>query len=553
MVIISAIALAIMISNHAVLPLSLVVQGRDQTTRLQERILYTRRIAIAFVLGLSFVYYRLTGQSDALAAMGLIAFVGVAQFFPALVAALFWPQAGARATFWALMVGFLVWGYTLALPTLSVDANWVQFGPYGFSWLRPQALLGATGYDPVVHATLWSLGLNTAVLILISLTSQQGALEKLQARLFVDAFSATSNLQAQVWQRTTALPDLVALARQILGPARASAILSPAAHSPNRSGNHSRPHSPPAATTDLVTEVEQELAATIGAASAHHLVSRISKGESLSVDDMALILDQTQQALGQAKALETKSKQLEDTAKSLRQALVQVRRLDRFKDSFLSKVSHELRTPMTSLKAFTDVLAHEDLPDDQRAEYFSIVIREINRLTSLLDELLDIRQSSHIIRPEPEQVCDLQTALKAAQDSFRVPVDQGQLHFSVNVGDMQVKAGQARLTQVFINLFSNALKYADQTGDQTRVEVGVTAQRVGDMAQILVQDKGPGFPEELADKVFDLYSRGSEVATRQGTGLGLAITRQILMAMGGNISVEPTQQGAGLRIEIPLV
>lgn len=543
MVIVSSIALSIMMSNHMLVPLIFRVAGERGRALVGKRLLQVRQAAILFVLLFAFIYYRTAGQSDALAAMGLIAFVGVAQFFPAMVLGLFWRQAAERGTFWALLGGLGMWVYTLLLPTLFADSPWVVEGPLGMPILRPQALLGAQDLDPVVHAVLWSLSLNTLLLILISLFARRSPLEQLQERLFVDVYQQNTLAESRVWRRSAAIGDLQILANQVLGRTAAKRLFGQTGGSDSRQ-----------AASTLISSVEQELAASIGAASARTLVSRVSQGESLSVDDMAAILDQTQQAVGYAKQLEEKSTQLETTARSLRQALVQLRRLDRFKDDFLSQISHELRTPMTSLKAFAEILV-EDSKDDgeaalkpaQRGEYLSIIAKESDRLTGLLDELLDVQKTTRATRQDAMRPVSISAAVGDALLTFALPQDQGRLvvRRDPKLDDFKVVASKSRLTQVFINLISNALKY----GQNDQVRITIEAAQVGQEIHLTVADNGPGIPAELRENVFDRFTRTTDADQIAGTGLGLAICRQILMAMGGSIDLAaPAHGGACFKI-----
>ncbi len=548
MVIVASIALSIMVSNHILVPLVFRLAAQEGRAYLGRRLLTVRQGTIVFVLGIAFLYYRTAGQSDALAAMGLIAFVGVAQFFPPLLAAVFWRQAAERGALAALVIGGGLWAYTLLLPTLFPDAPWIEDGPFGLAMLRPQALLGAAGLDPVAHSLLWSLLGNALALALVSAYARRSPLEHLQERLFVDAFQQSVGAESRVWRRSAGLDELQVLAREVLGDASAKRLFAQSQNPP--AGGQQ-------ATSALIYAVEQEMAATFGAATARRLVARVARGESLSMDDMAAILDQTQQALDQARALEEKSDQLQETARSLRQALVQLRRLDRFKDAFLAQVSHELRTPMTSLKAFTQILqAEQDLPPATRAKYLHIIAQEADRLTGLLDELLDVQQSTETTQRDKVARIALDQPLTAALDVFVGDQDAGRLHITLApaLADIHVQATSARLRQVFINLISNALKYAST--EQRPLRVDIRGERRGDQAILWVSDTGPGIDPTFADSLFLRFTRDG-AAQVPGSGLGLAICRQIMLAMNGSIDLATDQGpkdfgGACFELRLPL-
>jgi Na+/proline symporter len=169
MIIVESIALSIMVSNHIVMPLVLrLTQGRG-TVRGQgvsQVLLNSRRFSIAVILGLGFLYFYLTRNSNALAPIGLISFCGVAQFLPSIIAALFWREATLKAATAAVAVGFVVWAWSSFMPSFAgssaLVAQVMVDGPWGISWLKPEALFGIQGIDPLVNVVFWSLFLNTA-------------------------------------------------------------------------------------------------------------------------------------------------------------------------------------------------------------------------------------------------------------------------------------------------------------------------------------------------------------------------------------------------------
>ncbi|PKP84838.1 MAG: sodium:solute symporter, partial [Alphaproteobacteria bacterium HGW-Alphaproteobacteria-2] len=174
MVIVAAIALSTMIANHILMPLWLnaVSRGPTPPDDMRSVALLARRVSIAGVLAMGYVYYYYTGGSAALAAIGLIAFVGVAQVLPSLVGGLFWRGAALNGAAAGILAGFGLWLYTLFLPSfgdsLVMPASVIADGPLGIEWLKPQALFGTGGDDALVHALFWSLGVNTLLFVGIS-------------------------------------------------------------------------------------------------------------------------------------------------------------------------------------------------------------------------------------------------------------------------------------------------------------------------------------------------------------------------------------------------
>ena len=194
MVIVSAIALSTMVSNHIVVPIWLRLRGSAYETSGDVRgvLLVSRRFTIGAILALGFLYFQLTGGSEALASIGLIAFAGLAQIIPPLLAGLFWRGANRAGAGAGLVIGSLIWAYTLFLPSFGgsfiLTQATLENGLWGIEALRPQALFGLRDIDPLVHAVFWSLALNVLALTLVSLLTSPTELERLQTALYVDAF-----------------------------------------------------------------------------------------------------------------------------------------------------------------------------------------------------------------------------------------------------------------------------------------------------------------------------------------------------------------------------
>src|SRR5690606_18554901 len=208
--------------------------------------------------------------SDALASIGLISFCGLIQPLPSLVAGLYWHRATHRGALAGLTAGFLVWGYTLFLPSFEgaflMSTQVIENGPFGLTWLKPYALFGYDAYDPLVHALLWSMAVNVVLLIAGSLIREPTPLTRFQATLFIDIFRRQTERELGVIRRTAKVTELRRIADRILGPAEAVQLF-------NRGGAERTV----VASDELISLVEQRLAANVGAASARSLVSRVVK------------------------------------------------------------------------------------------------------------------------------------------------------------------------------------------------------------------------------------------------------------------------------------
>ncbi len=283
MVIVAAIALSTMVSNHIVMPLFLRLQGASATISgdVRNLVLRARRISIAAVLVLGYAYYALTGGTEALAAIGLISFTGVAQVLPALLGGIFWRGATRVGAAAGLSVGFVIWAYTLFLPSFGpggiLTVEIFDNGLFGLAWLRPHALFGVNDLDPLVHALFWSITLNSFSFFGASLFSFPSPMERLQGAQFVNVFDHSRATWTWTKGRAEA-EDLLMMAQRILGPDDAQALFRDSAQDQGKQGYL------PEITPQFLEELERELSGSVGGATAHAMVSQIVGRSSVSVE-----------------------------------------------------------------------------------------------------------------------------------------------------------------------------------------------------------------------------------------------------------------------------
>jgi two-component system phosphate regulon sensor histidine kinase PhoR len=212
-------------------------------------------------------------------------------------------------------------------------------------------------------------------------------------------------------------------------------------------------------------------------------------------------------------------------------------------NQFLSSVSHELRTPMTSMRMFIEALLDDRLTDAaERNRCLTALQNEIVRLDELVGRLIDLSRVESGRRPyelEPLAVEEIVDAATAAFDAIRLhaPVD---LTTDVEAG-LQVRGDRAALTQVLVNLLSNAWKHGEEP---KQIRIGVRA--AGEREVLLsVTDNGPGIPAEDRQRMFEMFERGKTTLRKgtSGSGLGLAIVNAIVERHRGRIELEPAPGG----------
>ena len=554
MVIVAAIALSTMVSNHIILPIALRLPwvSINASGDVRRWLLASRRVSICLILLLAFVYFRLSGRFNPLASIGLTAFAGAAQLLPCLVGGLFWRQATARGALAGLGVGVLLWAYTLVLPGFRGD--WllssadIADGPFGLHWLRPHALFGLEGVDPLVHAVFWSLTCNTLAFIAVSLTREPRPLEQVQGTLFVDVFRDRAADVSRFVSRSAAVYDLNVLAQRLIGVDEARRLFAD-----GRGDRDLQPHHPIAGDA-LITELERKLAGSVGAASARAMVSQVVTGETISLGELQRLADETERVRDYSHRLEAQSRQLVAQAAELRSVNEQLTRIDSQKDDFLSQISHEVRTPMASIRSFSEILMQApDLGRAQSERYLRIIHDESIRMTRLLDGILDLGALEGGGAPWKLTPTDPEVALdNALRICGGLALASGlRLHSGERAAGARVLADVDRLSQVFINLLSNAIKYNDSAEPLVRVDSALADGHY----EVVIEDNGPGIPQGDRERMFSKFSRGwahTHSAT-QGAGLGLAISWQIMRRLDGTLELLPARgRGARFRVRLRL-
>ncbi len=256
------------------------------------------------------------------------------------------------------------------------------------------------------------------------------------------------------------------------------------------------------------------------------------------------------EALGQANL--TLEENVQERTRNLMEANERLRELDQVKSNFISLVSHELRTPLTAIKGFIVTLYHYDkeIPDEKRRVYLSVLNEETDRLTRLINELLDI---SRIESGRMEfQWCRLSVPEIVGRvfETLSVKASHVRLVLDFPADFPRLVADPDKLEQVLINLVGNALRYAPE---QSCVRVAGRQQKGG--VVIEVKDEGQGIAFAEQEKIFEKFYRLDNETNRKnpGTGLGLSICRALINLHGGKIWVESeAHEGCRFLFTLPL-
>lgn len=297
MVIVASIALSIMVCNDLVVPV--ILRNRENTASGHDDmgtvLLNVRRTSIFAIMALAYFYYRVIGDTLALASIGLISFAAIAQFAPAFFGGMIWRRATARGAIAGVAAGFLTWAYTLLLPSFA-DTRWfprglLESGPLGISLLRPQVLFNLE-FEPLTHGVLWSLLFNVAAYITFSLLSKPQPIERLQANAFVNEDIPSGTPSFRLWRTSILTTDLKATVSRYLGRERTERSFAEFAH-------HRKITLNPDGEADvrLLRFAEHLLASAVGAASSRLILALLLERHSLNARGAMKLLDDASAAI----------------------------------------------------------------------------------------------------------------------------------------------------------------------------------------------------------------------------------------------------------------
>jgi PAS domain S-box-containing protein len=234
-------------------------------------------------------------------------------------------------------------------------------------------------------------------------------------------------------------------------------------------------------------------------------------------------------------------------------ARLQAEEASRLKEEFLATVSHELRTPLNAVVGWSRLLRSGQLDNEGATHAVEVIERNAAAQRQIIEDLLDV---SRIITGKLRintQPVDLLLIIHAAIDAVRPAAEAKEIRISTHIEapDPIVRADSERLQQVLWNLFANAVKFTPSSG-----KVDVYLEQHGSLAEIRIEDSGPGVPAEFLPRIFERFSQADGSSTRKhgGLGLGLAIVRHLVELHGGTVSAANSEEGgAVLTVRLPIL
>jgi signal transduction histidine kinase len=343
---------------------------------------------------------------------------------------------------------------------------------------------------------------------------------------------------------------LLALLSRFLGPERARDAMRTYAQQRGLDALDTLP-----ADGGTVHYVESQLSGAIGSASARVMIASVVEEEPLGIGEVMHIIDEASQVLAYSRHLEQQSRELEAATNELRAANIRLRELDQMKDDFISTVTHELRTPLTSIRAFSEILRDNPALEAARRENFlAIIIRESERLTRLINQVLELAKLESSNTTWQAIQFDMREAIEESISAMSQVLRDAGVRIEARLAHdvPEIVADRDRVMQVMFNLLSNAAKFCP-TGQG---HVAVSLRCEAGVVRVDVTDNGIGIKAEDQAIIFDKFRQAGSTLTQKpkGSGLGLAISRQIIEHNGGRLWVTSAPgQGATFSFTLPLL
>ncbi|MBW2185907.1 MAG: SpoIIE family protein phosphatase [Deltaproteobacteria bacterium] len=286
MVMLESVASATMVLNNLVMPI--ILRCNLKMADISGLLLNIKRVAIVSIIYLGYFYYRTLGESAALINIGLISFMAATQFAPALLGGLYWNRATHRGAAVGLILGFILWFYTLIVPTF-VDSGWISLsvmteGPFGIESLRPTALFYLNTLDIWSHSLFWTLFFNLGSFLAISIITTPSTSEAEQALRFVDVstWKQTPQNRTRISKAPTIM-EFIDLMTKFIGEKQANSAISGylGDREIDEKGSLSEFEIP-----DLKLFTEKTLAASVGAAAARIIIENYLSARGSKMEDV---------------------------------------------------------------------------------------------------------------------------------------------------------------------------------------------------------------------------------------------------------------------------
>ena len=242
------------------------------------------------------------------------------------------------------------------------------------------------------------------------------------------------------------------------------------------------------------------------------------------------------------------AKEIDFLKTSFNDMVSELSNIETLRSDFVSNISHEFKTPTASIRGFAGRLKKNSLTQEQRDEYLDIIISESDRLTRLSSNVLLLSSLENTEKVSERAQYQLDEQLRRTVLLMEQQLLRKNLEVNLALGSVSIVANEEILSELWINLFSNAIKFSPQDATIT-----LTLYATKTEAVVTVSDQGPGMNEEVKKHIFDKFYQGDKSRSSEGNGLGLTLVKRILELESGEIYVESQADvGTTFSVSLPL-
>jgi signal transduction histidine kinase len=222
--------------------------------------------------------------------------------------------------------------------------------------------------------------------------------------------------------------------------------------------------------------------------------------------------------------------------------------IELLRTDFVNNFSHEFKTPIVAIKGFAEMLKIDDLSQEERDEYLDIVISESNRLAELSTNILNLSKVENQTILSERQMFDLSEQIRRCILMLESKWEQKKLSLSVHLDDICYLGNEELLSQVWLNLLDNALKFTPEGG-----KISVTLRMKNEKAEFVLHDNGISISDDAAAHIFDKFYQADTSHSTSGNGLGLTLAKRIIVLHGGSIECKSNLgEGTEFTVLLPL-